>query len=441
MNLIDIAHVLNVDCQQDIELSGLTIDSRQVKPGQLFVAIQGERFDGHDYINDAVRLGASAVVCERPLDTISVDQLVVPSTLDALAAIAKWYRQRFVCPVIAVTGSNGKTTVKEMIASILPKPSFATAGNLNNHIGAPLSVLQLQADHRYAVFELGASHLGEIAHTVAVVQPDVSLINNIAPAHIAGFGSIEGVAKAKGEIYQGLAPKGIAVVNDDEPYAHFWDPLFAERSVIRFSRQHPATICAQELVSRADGCVRFKLITPLGEGVVQLQVPGMHSVSNALAAAACCFAVGISLQDIISGLTSFDGISGRMTFCLGKHQATIIDDTYNANLRSTLTAIDVLAKRPGIRILVLGDMAELGEWGERHHEEVGLAAREQGIEWLMTCGVISAKSSQAFGSGGKHYETQQALTADLLHHLSSKATVLVKGSRSAAMENIVHQLI
>ncbi len=442
MNLSDIARILNVPCVQDQALTGLSIDSRNIAAGQVFVALVGERFDGHDYVVDAMHAGAVAVICERAIPDVSGVQWVVPSTLHALAAIARWYRQQFHCPVIAVTGSNGKTSVKEMIACILPSPSFATGGNLNNHIGAPLSALQLQPEHRYAVFELGASGPGDIAHTVAIVQPDVSLVNNIAPAHIEGFGSIDGVARAKGEIYLGLNQKGTVVINDDDAYAHFWDDAFIQgRPVVRFSRAHEATVYARDVTLSATGHPEFTLIMPTGEAVVRLKVPGHHNVSNALAAASCAYAVGVSLPDIVAGLESFVGVSGRMTFRQGKHQATIIDDTYNANLRSALTAVDVLAKCAGVRILVLGDMAELGVWGERHHEEVGLAAREQGIDWVLTCGTLSAKSALAFGSGGMHYNNQEDLTQDLLRRLDAKTTVLVKGSRSAAMEHIVQQLI
>ncbi len=441
MNLSDIARVLQVSCRRDDAVSGLSIDSRKIQPGEVFVALPGERFDGHDYIAAAVQLGAVAVICERALPEIPVEQWVVPSSLNALAMVAVWYRQQFTCPMITVTGSNGKTSVKEMIAQILPQPSFATQGNFNNHIGVPLSLLQLRPEHRYAVFELGASHQGEIAYTVGLIEPHVSLINNIAPAHIEGFGSLDGVARAKGEIYQGLREGGTAIINDDDAYAHFWDEEVAPHPVIRFSRAHAATIWASDVLVSAEGYPEFKLNTPTGEAFVHLNVPGLHAVSNALAAAACTYAVGIPLSDIVAGLEAFTGVAGRMSFRKGKQAATIIDDTYNANLRSTLTAIDVLAQCAGVRILVLGDMAELGEWGERHHEEVGTAAREQGIDWLLACGTLSAKAVLAFGSGGKHYDTQSDLTEDLLRRLDAKTTVLVKGSRSAAMENIVQQLI
>ena len=441
MTLSEICRALNLPCSQDMGLTGICIDSRQVKPGQLFIAIRGERFDGHQFIHDAAALGAAVVVCSQAVVGISIPQLVVPDTTQALASIATAHRQKLSCRVIALTGSNGKTTVKEMIASILPEPSYATPGNLNNHIGVPLSVLQLQEEHRYAVFELGANHVGEIAHTVAIVKPQVTLINNIAPAHIEGFGSIDGVARTKGEIHQGLAVAGTAVINDDDAYAHYWDPLLENKNTLRFSAVHPAAIYAREITFNAEGCGQFILVIPQGEARIELQVAGAHNVSNALAAAACTHALGISLSDIALGLSRFRGVPGRMTFLHGKNNALIIDDTYNANLRSSLTAIDVLGHRGGRRIFVFGDMGELGSYSKQHHEEVGLAAREHGIDLLMTCGTQSEATARAYGVTAKHYHRQEDLVLDLLNQLDENTTVLVKGSRSSKMEKIVHSLI
>lgn len=439
--LREICTLLKLPCSTDVKLTGVCIDSRQVKPGNLFVAIRGEHFDGHDFIRDVVAQGAAAILCSQADPSVKIPQLVVPDTIQALATIATAHRQKNASAVIALTGSNGKTTVKEMIAAILPKPSHATPGNLNNHIGVPLSVLKLNQEHRYAVFELGANHPGEIAYTVAMVQPQVTLINNIAPAHIEGFGSIDGVARAKGEIHQGLTADGTAVINDDDAYAHFWEPLLKNKKTLHFSASKPTDIHAREVTYNADGCGQFILVTPQGETSVQLRVPGAHNVRNALAAAACTHALGISLADIASGLQHFGGVSGRMTFLHGKNNALVIDDTYNANLRSALTALEVLASRQGRRIFVFGDMGELGEWSEQHHQEVGTAARNHGIEILMTCGVSSESTAQAYGATSKHYRRQEDLVRDLLNQLDENTTVLVKGSRSSAMEKIVHQLV
>lgn len=441
MNLTNIAKLLGLSCPSTAELTGVCIDSRQVKPGNLFLAIKGERVDGHDFAADAVAKGAIAILANRAIPEVTVPQFIVDEPVQALAKIAAHHRQSIHCPVIALTGSNGKTSVKEMIASILPKPAHATAGNLNNHLGVPLTALQLKPEHRYAVFELGANHIGEIAHTVAIVQPQVSLINNIAPAHIEGFGSIDGVAEAKGEIYQGLAAGGTAVINDDDDYAHFWDALLQDKKVLRFSLTKPVDIHARSIAFNEQGCAQFELALPSGQIEISLQVPGEHTVRNALAAASCCYAAGIALADIAQGLKQFRGVAGRMTFLAGKNKSLVIDDTYNANLRSVLTAVDVLAKRQGRRILVLGDLGELGVWTQPHHEAIGYAAQAQGIDLLLTCGRHSEHSTKAFGATARHYKNQEELARDLLDKLDERTTVLVKGSRSSAMEKIVQQLV
>lgn len=441
MNLTTIASLFSQSTQVNAEITGFCIDSRSVEPGNLFVAIEGERFDGHHFIKEVEAKGALAVLVNREIEGVSIPQFIVPNTIDALAKIAAAHRQSITCPVIALTGSNGKTTVKEMIAAIMPSPSHATKGNFNNHIGAPLSVLQLNSQHRYAVFELGANHSGEIAHTVAIVRPDVTLINNIAPAHVEGFGSIDGVAHAKGEIHRDLSLMGTAIVNDDDAYAHFWDELLIDKKILRFSAAHPADVCAQDIRLDTQGRGHFSLVLPNGRAEIELQVPGEHNIRNALAAAACCYAVGISIKDIQRGLSQFSGVDGRMTVLTGKNQSTIIDDTYNANLRSVLTALEVLAKRVGTKIFVFGDMGELGEWAIQHHQEVGLAARELGITQLMTYGSFSKLASEAFGERGRHFSTQEDLIQNVLEELIPGITVLVKGSRSSAMEKIVQKLL
>lgn len=441
MNLNTVAALLAQSSQINAEITGVCTDSRELKPGSLFIAIEGERFDGHDFIKEAEAQGALAAVVHHAVNGVTIPQFVVADTVLALAKIAAAHRQDIHCPVIALTGSNGKTTTKEMIAAILPKPSHATKGNLNNHIGAPLSVLQLNNKHQYAVFELGANHPGEIAHTVAIVHPDVTLINNIAPAHVEGFGTIDGVARAKGEIHQGLSATGIAVVNDDDAYAHFWDEILSRKKVLRFSIDHPADVYAQEIQLDARGCGQFTLILPNGLVDIQLQVPGIHNIRNALAAAACCHAVGVAIKDIQQGLNNFGGVKGRLTVLSGKKHSTVIDDTYNANLRSVLAALEVLAERPGKKIFVFGDMGELGAWATQHHQEVGLAARRLGIDALMSCGSYSKLATESFGVGAEHFENKDQLTQNLIEKLSPDTVVLIKGSRSSAMEKIVDKLL
>lgn len=432
-----LGYTLEKQGDDDVEFS---MDTRTLKSGSIFIALKGESFDGHDFIGEAFLKGAAGVICERPHPDKTLLQFVVEDSLQALGMLATFHRQTITCPVIALTGSNGKTTVKEMIAAILPKPSLATKGNLNNHIGVPLNLLNLQKMHKYAVFELGANHIGEIAYTAAMVKPDVALVNNVAPAHVGVFGSVANIAKTKGEIYESLGQTGIAVVNEDDDYAHFWDPLLAGRQVKRFSLTKPVDAFAKDL-SWNKSCAEFTLCLKNGEERVSLKVPGMHSIQNALAAALCCEASGIAFSQIIDGLNQFTGVSGRLNYLSGKNQSIIIDDTYNANLRSVLAAVAVLANHRGRRILVLGDMGELGEWTEEHHQEVGRVALSSGIDLLLTCGQHSLLASNAFGGAAKHYDNKDSLAQDLLTYLDNNTVVLVKGSRSAGMEKIVHQLV
>lgn len=441
MTLDEIAAWLQLPATAAIPLTGVSIDSRTIQPGHLFVAIKGSNFDGHDFIENACQKGAVAALCSRPVEKLSIPQLIMPCTLDALALIATCHRKRLGCEVIALTGSNGKTTVKEMIATLLPKPAFATPGNLNNHIGVPLSLLKLTPQHRYAVFELGANHIGEIAHTVSMVKPKVTLINNVAPAHLEGFGSFEGVVRAKGEIHQGLEKEGTAIINADDPSAHAWDETLSGKKTVRFSIKHPETIYARDIELQGVLGSRFILVTPEGEFPIQLRVPGLHNVSNAVAAMTCVRALGLALTEAGERLEQFGGVPGRLAIRKGKHQAHIIDDTYNANLKSVLAALDVLAEQKGKRILVLGDLGELGVHSKAHHEEIGLAAKARGIDQLLTCGQHSLATTEAFGDAAMHYDSQHALLMDLMGRLDAHTTVLIKGSRSSAMDRIVQELI
>ena len=441
MNLHEIATWLGLSPVGEVKLTGVSIDSRTLLPGQLFVAVRGARVDGHAFIAEACAKGAAAVLASTPVAGLAVPQLIMPCTTDALGILATQHRKRLGCEVIAVTGSNGKTTVKDMIASLLPQPSFATRGNLNNHFGVPLSLLSLTPQHRYAVFELGANHRGEIAHTVAMVRPLVTLINNVAPAHLEGFGSLEGVAQAKGEIYQGLLPGGTAVLNADDAMASFWDTILAGKAVSRFSIKNPTTVHARDIHLLAEGGSRFILVTPEGEWPVTLQVPGVHNVSNALAAVSCIRALGLAVSDAPERLGQFSGVPGRLVFKRARAGARLIDDTYNANLRSVLAALAVLAAQSGQRILVLGDLGELGVHSEAHHQEIGVAARQLGIERVLTCGMHSLATARAFGPSARHYASREALLQDVLALIDEHTTVLVKGSRASAMEQIVQQLV
>lgn len=446
MNLREIAASLDLavphGAAHDLVMTGVSMDTRTLEAGNLFVALRGTRVDGQQFIPEAIQRGASAVLCTEHVPDCAVPQLVYPDLEKALGLIATAYRKSLSCTVIALTGSNGKTTVKEMLASILPKPSFATPGNWNNHLGVPLSILKLNATHRYAVLELGANHAGEVAYTSAMAKPHVTLINNISGAHIEGFGSIEGIARAKGEIHQNLLPGGTAVINADDAYAHHWDDVLADKNILRFSAtRQDVEVYATAIELSQTGGPRFRLVTPAGEAKIILNVPGMHHVLNALAAAACAHALGISNAEIAEGLMRFTGVPGRLTSRAGRQGALILDDTYNANLSSVLAGIHVLAARVGQRILVLGDMGELGEHSEAYHQEAGEAARAEGLDKLLTCGTHSRVAATAFGAQAQHFDTQDALLQALLPCLDETTTVLVKGSRSSAMENIVNQLV
>ncbi len=440
--LTDIAKWLRLPLPEALEITGVSIDTRTLLPGNLFVALPGTRVDGHDFISEAIRLGAAAVLCVQPQEALTVPVLIYPDLEEALALMATAYRKTLSCHVVALTGSNGKTSVKEMLKVILSDKAFVTPGNWNNHLGVPLSVLQLKPSHQYAVFELGANHIGEIVYTVAMVKPHVALVNNVGTAHIEGFGSVEGIARGKGEIYEGLLPEGIAVVNEDDDYAHFWDDLIQDKQCLRFSSKNKvADVYTKNIDMNASEGTVFTLVMASEEHQIQLKVPGMHNVQNALAAATCAKALGIDLDVIAKGLEGFTEVSGRLMPKTTPEGAVILDDTYNANLNSALAGVDVLASIEGRRVLVLGDMGELGEHTQAHHQAVGEAAKNQGIDALLTCGEASRAATKAFGDSAQHFDNQTALIEALKPVLDVKTTVLVKGSRSSAMEQVVQGLL
>lgn len=440
MKLSEWAGWLNIRCSTDVEVHGVSIDTRHLLPQQLFVAFPGEKVDGHDFAKIAVEKGAAAIMVNRHLPDIPVPQLVVEDSLAALALLAKRYRQRLTCKVLALTGSNGKTSVKEMLSQILPAPSFASKGNFNNHLGVPINILNVPEYCQYAVFELGANQKGDIAFTAGMVKPDVALINNIGPAHLGGFGSIDGVAEAKGEIYDALLTTGIAVVNDDDDYHHYWDKRLMNLQVLRYSSHHPADVWASDIVQLPSGSFQFQLHLLKQQKMVELKVPGRHQVQNALAAAAMAFALDIPFEKIVQGLSLFTGVMGRLNVLIGQHEATIIDDTYNANLASVRAGIEVLAQRKGQKILVIGDLAELGEYVESQHVEIGKIAKQLGVDQIYAVGKSTPLSVAAFGEGGYHFTSQQELVEHLRKCLNKQVNVLVKGSRSSKMEEIVRQI-
>ena len=426
----------------DAEFQQINTDSRKIKAGELFVALQGPNFNAHDFIADVKAKGAVGAIVSQMIN-VDFPQLQVADTLKALGQLASWNCQQFNIPFIALTGSCGKTTVKETIHTILAEcgPTLANQGTLNNDIGVPLTLLNLSSEHRYAVIEMGANHPGEIAYLTEMVKPTIAFINNIAPAHLEGFGSIEGVAKAKFEIFNGLAKDGTAIVNVDDHYADWICERLKGRKVLSFGIQNPADISAHSLKADAAERYSFMLVTPAGEITVNLGLLGKHNVLNALAAAAATYAIGIPLTAIKSGLEKVQAVPGRLVVRQGLAGARIFDDTYNANPFSVRAALEVLAKYDGERIAVLGDMGELGADAEQMHTEIGRLAKELGINHLYACGKLSRATVQGFGEGAEHFEDKIQLSQTVRAILRPTMTVLVKGSRSAKMEQIVAELI
>ena len=426
---------------EDRPLAGVAIDGRRLRPGELFVAIPGPRFDGHDFLDQAHAAGAAAALVSRPVPGAPLPLLRVDDTRAALGRLARAWRDRFPGPVVAVTGSNGKTTVKEMAARVLAAlgPVLATEGNLNNDLGLPLTLLRLTGAHRAAVVEMGANHPGEIAHLAAIAHPDVGLVTNAGPAHLEGFGSVAGVARAKGELFEALEAGQTAVINRDDPYAGLWDDLAAPARVLDFALDHEAAVRAVDVDSTAEGS-RFRLLTPQGEAQVDLPLPGRHNVRNAAAAVAVGLALGVDPRAGAAALAAMTPVAGRLRPLPARGGARLIDDSYNANPASVAAALDVLAACSGRRTLGLGAMAELGAEAEALHAEVGRAARARGIERLFALGEGAAPAVPAFGPGGHHFDSMDALLETLQMDLNENDTVLVKGSRSAGMERVVQAL-
>jgi UDP-N-acetylmuramoyl-tripeptide--D-alanyl-D-alanine ligase len=426
----------------DCHFDGVSIDSRAIVAGQLFVALSGPRFDGHDYLNDVAGKGAVAALVERAVADSDLPQIIVADTRVALGQLAALNRAAFDKPVAAITGSSGKTTVKEMLASILRTRGLvlATRGNLNNDLGAPLTLLELAPEHSGAVIELGASRLGEIAYTVGLTRPHVAVLNNAGTAHVGEFGGPEKIVEAKGEIIDGLEADGVAVLNLDDKAFAIWQVRAGGRQVLTFALNNTnADFYAAGISTDARGCPAFQLHCKAGVAPVQLNLLGTHNVQNALAAAAAASAMGISLAGIVAGLNAVQPVKGRTVAQLAKAGMRVIDDTYNANPSSMCAAIDILAGFSGRTVLVLGDIGELGEWAIEGHRQVGEYARGK-VDTLYAVGPFMAHAVNAFGEGAKHFSSQAELISALEAEQGSDTTILIKGSRSAAMENIVAAL-
>ena len=422
--------------------SGVTTNSKTVEAGNLFVALRGERFDAHDFIADVAALGAAAVVVERLPDGLPIPALIVPDTRYALGQIAQLWRKRFTMPLIGVTGSNGKTTVKEMIAAILSAAFgtdhfLATRGNLNNEIGVPLTLFNLNAQHRAAVVELGMNHPGEIARLTEIALPTVGVVNNAQREHQEFMASVAAVAAENGAVISGLSEEGCAVFPADDEFAPLWTSYAGSRRLITFALDKQASVTAQW---RATDFGSEITLNARGEQVsFVLSAAGQHNVRNALAACAATLAIGINLETIARGLSAFTPVAGRLQKKQAANGAIVIDDTYNANPDSVRAAIDVLANAPAPRTLVLGDMGEVGSEGVAFHEEIGEYARARHIDQLFTVGELARHASRAFGRPARHFETMETLNEEVAS-VPPGASVLVKGSRFMQMERVVQRL-
>ncbi|MFQ3788272.1 UDP-N-acetylmuramoyl-tripeptide--D-alanyl-D-alanine ligase [Halomonas sp. A29] len=442
-SLAAVAEALGVAVpDRDLALGDIVTDTRRLTPGSLFVALRGKRFDAHDFIAQAREAGATAALVERSVDD-PLPQLVVQDTRLALGLLGRARRRAWGGPLVAVTGNSGKTSVKELLARLLGQrgKTLATLGNLNNDIGAPLTLLGLDGGHRQAVVELGANHLGEIAWTTALAEPQVAIITNVTGAHVGEFGGMGQIAQAKAEILAGLGPDGVAVLNRDDVYFPFWARLAAPREVLDFGFAEECRVRAIELACDALGRYAFTLVVDGRRvGRVQLALLGRHSVANALAAASGAWALGLGDEQVLAGLAAATPMPGRLSPLQGIRGCRLLDDSYNANPGAVRAALALLTELPGPRWCLLGAMGELGADSDRLHAEAGHYARELGIDALMTCGDPALAASQAFGDGGHHFNDHEALTRHVLNHLPTGASVLIKGSRSAGMERVVAAL-
>lgn len=428
-------HAINAEQAAQLAIEHIERDSRQAQLGDLFIALQGERFDAHDFVPQVVGK-ASAVLVSRPL-AAAIPQIVVDDVRLALGRLAAAWRTQFKQPLVGLTGSNGKTTLKEMLTAILSLQgkTLATAGNLNNDIGMPLSLLRLRSDDKFAVIEMGANHFGEIDYLTHIAKPDVAIINNAGAAHLEGFGDIKGVSRAKGEIFAGLSADGVAVINADDTYADYWRGLNQNRRMLSFAMQQPA-----DVQGSMDQNNRLVLAYQGESAFVNLQLLGKHNQMNALAAATSAIALGVDLASIRAGLESMQPVKGRLLPRKGLHGGMVIDDTYNANPTSTAAAIQVLASLQGHKVLVLGDMGELGGDGATLHAQLGQQAAQLGIDAVYSLGELSAAACQVFGQAEHACHDLDALLKLLQADLQADSQVLVKGSRLARMERVVDAL-
>ena len=429
----------------DVEIERISIDSRENINKGLFVALKGERFDAHEFVDQAKSNGASALLLHHLVET-DLPHILCADTEEALGEIAGGLAVGRCAVVLALTGSNGKTSVKNMLQSILSVAgnAYVNPGNRNNEIGLPLAVIDAPENAEFAVYEMGAGKLGDIAYLTSIVSPNIALVNNIAPAHIERMGSLLGIAETKGAIYEALPDDGVAVVNVDDAFAPYFLERIGHRAVLRFGMHSNADISAKLLKQDIDSS-SFELITPAGQSIIHFAFPGQHNVMNALAATAMALAAGVAFDAIVTGLKNARPVAGRQVMMQLGNDAILIDDSYNANPGSVAAAIDSLAIACALdkksSVLVLGDMAELGESGESLHAQVGLYAKSQGIKQIFACGVLSRATCLGFGDGAQYFSTRSDLNAALKQSISSDQRLLIKGSRSSQMDEVVKDLV
>ncbi len=441
MQISKAAEILQARYQgDDVCFLGCSTDSRTIKEKELFIALRGENFDGHDYLDKAKASGASALLVEEKCEAVR-PSIVVKNTRQAMGELARNWRASFSIPLIAITGSNGKTMVKEMVAAICGCTSLvlATQGNLNNDIGVPLTLFGLGDDHQYAVIEMGANHPGEIEWLSQIAQPTVAVITQCALAHLEGFRSIEGVAHAKSEIFIGLSEDGVAIINGDDDFADLWREKSKHANQLTFGLGSDNEITA-ESVHIENGKSSFQLITPVGKVEITLNLPGRHNITNALAASACAISLGTALSIIKQGLESVSVVKGRLQIKTGLKQCRIIDDTYNANPASLDAALEVLDEFPGRHWLVLGDMGELGNDDKVLHARAGEKSKASGVERLYALGELTKFTVQSFGEGARHVDTHEQLASLIGEEIDSDVTILIKGSRAMGLEQLVNAL-
>ncbi|MYL22767.1 UDP-N-acetylmuramoyl-tripeptide--D-alanyl-D-alanine ligase [Halomonas alkaliantarctica] len=445
LTLREVAHAVGGECSggdEALNVTSVVTDSRRISPGCLFVALKGERFDGHAFLASAYAQGAVAALVSQRDDECPLPQIICADTRLGLGLLACAWRKRWQGPVVAITGNSGKTTVKEMTAALLKAYGtvHATQGNLNNDIGAPLTLLGLCASHRAAVVELGANHLGEIAWTAPLVKPQVAVITNVTGAHVGEFGGMGQIAQAKSEILHALPSHGTAVLNRDDRYFHFWQQCAAPRQVVSFGLHPEAQVSAKALSCDAQGRYAFTLIkNGQALGRVTLSLVGQHNVLNALAAAAAALSIGVPSDEVVARLSTLTALPGRLQVVSHRQGGALLDDSYNANPGAVKAALEALMRFPGPRWCALGAMGELGTESDALHAEVGAHAARLGVDQLLTLGEAAKPASEAFGQG-HHFADYAALEAFLMQALPPNASLLVKGSRSAGMERLVEAL-